>query len=213
MHSSTEAIPSLKGKVTFYNLAVRADALPRPSQPVGPPRKKTKGHNVVDKDEDTTSVLVKISERLLPPQLWKVPVVKLNTDIDISKFQSLPKPHAKPKGRQRKSATSERLSHATSSLKTASSEPSVALGERPSITTKSLDKINLRPCGCIIPATTNEANVTFCTNCNDANAFVLSETVRWFVNSISQEKVHPLRPLSKVAVTHETSHVTSLAHQ
>lgn len=49
-----------------------------------------------DAESSNQRVLVKLSEALLPPQLWRTTHIRLNTTINISEFQTLPAPALPP---------------------------------------------------------------------------------------------------------------------
>lgn len=172
-----EKLQGQKKKVGIYTLLSPSATAPvAPTQANNSKKAKTPS-------SPPTPPIIKIPETFLPPQLWKSTKIRLNTYIDISRYQSRPAPPRKSKRQKKKE---ESVMEST--------------GERQFISTNSLDAANISSCGCRrSPIGTD--NIPQCVNCKSLLTFVAEETLKWFVVNIEKEDDTEEDPDSDVNVS------------
>lgn len=179
---SEEVVPSLKTPEIFYAIVIKSS-----EQVITPTKRQMLQLNAVSREkkkvcraagssrtqtapQETSSVLVQLSERLLPPQLLCSTKLRLNKHIDISHFQSRPAPPTVPKHIRRRTKTAEpnkAVIPATSNRLAAS---------RPFLNATSLDHASIMRCGCLAHC-----------RCEELMQYVCLSELQWFVQNVTKE--------------------------
>lgn len=176
VRGAEESSKQVKRLEVFYYLEVPSVEMiispvrKRPSNPASSSgqRKKTKGEARTDLENsngDDGCTVVRLSERLLPPQLYRRTKLHLNKHVDIGQFQSRPVPPPPPKRTRTRAKLLETEVPKKSSKNT-----------RACLDTGALDAINLLRCGC-------RSNCT----CKELLEYVCYSELSWFVRNVLRD--------------------------
>ena len=138
-------------------------------------RKSSNSENVPE-FTSTHGYIVKMSETPLPPQLWCSTKIKLNTHIEISKFQSRPLPIMDQSDTRFQSKQQRQHRVNNLKLKTGNCKEK----KRDFLNSDSLNDLRIKKCGC----KTYEIDDMFCVNCKELSSHICKESMKWFCGNI-----------------------------